>query len=454
MSLLLRGDSEVAAKSNSRSVINQVALRLHNFKDRAATMDITDLNLFAWCAFLKHLGKTIMLLVVSGIIGLAAYATFSSALLPGIEDTGNAGVKFGYILLSIIYVTTVLMVLWSYMATMTTDPGTTPPGWHPFELPNDNNNAANDLETGQTNLDTVSSSLQDPLIANRLSDYFQASIRLQQQEAYTSSQRNATSTLSSTTGDDSDPYELPLAIMERPRWCKKCSAWKPPRAHHCSMTRRCVLKMDHYCVWVGNTVGLLNYKYFVLFLFWACVGCFMSAALLLKPTIHFFSANDPTLRPLVTSFLAFVFTAAFCVALLGFVIMHSRLVFINQSTIEAYEKRPLQPWPYDQGYNNNFIDVFGSKKRLWFVPILPEEHRRRLLSETLDVVAVPLPSESTWQGGNFDFSSDLDHPVHDGVGVYGGPVASSDNSGRAVSPSEEPIGSALGMVLIERPNTS
>lgn len=107
MSLLLRGDSEVAAKSNSRSVINQVALRLHNFKDRAATMDITDLNLFAWCAFLKHLGKTIMLLVVSGIIGLAAYATFSSALLPGIEDTGNAGVKFGYILLSIIYLTTV-----------------------------------------------------------------------------------------------------------------------------------------------------------------------------------------------------------------------------------------------------------------------------------------------------------------------------------------------------------
>jgi hypothetical protein len=107
MSLLLRGDSEVAAKSHSRSLINQISLRIHNFKDRAATMDILDLNVFAWCAFLKHLGKTIMFLVVGGIIGLAAYATFSSALIPGIQNTDNAGVKFGYILLSIIYLTTV-----------------------------------------------------------------------------------------------------------------------------------------------------------------------------------------------------------------------------------------------------------------------------------------------------------------------------------------------------------
>lgn len=57
-------------------------------------------------------------------------------------------------------------------------------------------------------------------------------------------------------------------------WCM-LQAWKPPRSHHCSISRRCVLKMDHYCVWVGNTVGLLNYKHFVLFLGWAFLGCFI-----------------------------------------------------------------------------------------------------------------------------------------------------------------------------------
>lgn len=164
---------------------------------------------------------------------------------------------------------------------MTSDPGTTPPGWHPFELPNDTNtNTTNDLETGgQQNLDTLSTSLLDPLIATRLCDHFQASTHLQQQQHhyYTPSDRNDASALSTTpiAEDIIDPYVLSLAAMERPRWCRKCKAWKPPRAHHCSMTRRCVLKMDHYCVWVGNTIGLLNYKYFVLFLFWAFIGCVM-----------------------------------------------------------------------------------------------------------------------------------------------------------------------------------
>jgi palmitoyltransferase len=34
------------------------------------------------------------------------------------------------------------------------------------------------------------------------------------------------------------------------RWCSRCQAPKPPRAHHCSVCRRCVLKMDHHCPWV------------------------------------------------------------------------------------------------------------------------------------------------------------------------------------------------------------
>jgi hypothetical protein len=32
-----------------------------------------------------------------------------------------------------------------------------------------------------------------------------------------------------------------------PRFCKKCSHYKPPRSHHCRVCDRCVLRMDHHC---------------------------------------------------------------------------------------------------------------------------------------------------------------------------------------------------------------
>lgn len=81
------------------------ALRRHvvdGVKRIKLKMDVTKLNIFQWCKFLRHLGRTIMFSIVCAIIALAGFATFDSVLVPGMRaDTPS--VQIGYAILATIY---------------------------------------------------------------------------------------------------------------------------------------------------------------------------------------------------------------------------------------------------------------------------------------------------------------------------------------------------------------
>ena len=47
-----------------------------------------------------------------------------------------------------------------------------------------------------------------------------------------------------------------------------------------------------YSLWVVNCVGLLNYKMFLLFIFWTCLAATIATALLLSSFVDYFRNMD------------------------------------------------------------------------------------------------------------------------------------------------------------------
>ena len=132
----------------------------------------------------------------------------------------------------------------------------------------------------------------------------------------------------------------------RMRFCKKCQAAKPDRAHHCSTCGRCVLKMDHHCPWLATCVGLKNYKAFLLFLIYVsffCWVCFAVSASWVWSNILSGRRYTRNVVPVNYVLLA-VISGIFGLVLTGFTLWHIWLASNGMTTIEKLEKtRYLTP---------------------------------------------------------------------------------------------------------------
>ena len=82
---------------------------------------------------------------------------------------------------------------------------------------------------------------------------------------------------------------ITIVHMLRATAMRMLQAWKPPRTHHDSMSGTCVLKMDHYCIWVLNCIGLLNYKAFLLFLLYTLLATLLATLVLVHGFVQYFS---------------------------------------------------------------------------------------------------------------------------------------------------------------------
>jgi len=159
------------------------------------------------------------------------------------------------------------------------------------------------------------------------------------------------------------------------RYCHITKCIKPDRAHYCSVTKRVVLKMDHFCPWVNNCVSWSNYKFFMLFLFYALMYCLFVCTTSFKYSLLFWKdelkdAQSARFHILFIFLVGSMFS--FSVSVLFF--YHMYLVFYNMTTLESFRSPVfangiVDKRAYNLGRRKNFEEVFGTNAKLWLLPV-------------------------------------------------------------------------------------
>ncbi|XP_062203271.1 probable protein S-acyltransferase 4 isoform X2 [Phragmites australis] len=150
------------------------------------------------------------------------------------------------------------------------------------------------------------------------------------------------------------------------KFCETCLRYRQPRSSHCSICDNCVQKFDHHCPWVGQCIGLRNYRFFFLFI---ATSTFLCIFVFIFSWLNVYSQmeeNSDTiwkaLRKEAYSFALIIYTSIVVWFVGGLTVFHLYLISTNQTTYENFRYHYNKTDnPYRKSIAANFAEVFFTK---------------------------------------------------------------------------------------------